>query len=223
MVVVQRTVGRRSQTTPLSSRALVLGLAFFLSTSACSGTTDHASPPTTTPSQVAPSTRVPSVTYRVVPASRRTAKTCLATDLGRAPVAMPRPERITVPVLFPDGGRIDPIGAQVHVGLTAAHIWHAHVNTPTASVGLYTSPVATYRLVLGYYTDRPAITDAPGQPMHSEIQHVAAWLILEYHVPIIPEPAFGPGSTTPHAPCIFSDWFMATDATTGADLGSGTT
>jgi hypothetical protein len=143
--------------------------------------------------------------------------------LARGPVAMPKPERVTSPVLFPTTGRIDPIDADIHVRLTVADVWHALLHMSNG-VGLITYPVGTYRLVLGYYTDRPSITDPRGGPMRSAIHHVAAWLLLAYHSPAWtdPGPARIGATTTPHPPCFFTDSLIATDAMTGADLGGGT-
>jgi hypothetical protein len=139
---------------------------------------------------------------------------------------MPKPERVTRPVLFPTSGRIDPINADIHVRLTAADIWQALLHGSNGR-GIITYPVATYRLVLGYYTNRPSITDPHGGPMRSIVQHVAAWLILAYHSPALTYPGIARlGATTtahpPYPPCFFADFLIATDAMTGADLGSGT-
>jgi hypothetical protein len=139
---------------------------------------------------------------------------------------MPKPERATSPMVFPEG-RLDPIGARVHVRLTATDVWQALIHlTSKGGTGIITYPVATYRLVLGYYTERPTITDPHGGPMRSAIRHVAAWLVLTYHSPAIGDPGPNRDSTTPHPPsppCFFLGGMVATDANTGDDLGGGTT
>ena len=126
---------------------------------------------------------------------------------------MPRPARVDAePLLLRDGSRIDPISAGVHPRVTANEAWQQQVTTP----------VATYRVLLGYYTDRPDVQGAPGQPLRSHVQHVAAWVVLAHHAPLFPDPlpSLPNASTAPR--CAFGDTIDVIDATTGRDLGGGT-
>jgi hypothetical protein len=142
--------------------------------------------------------------------------TCAAAAAIREHRAMPRPERVTAQaVVLRDGGRVDPIGATFHPRIRAARAWDNQV----------TRPGATYRVILGYYTDRPAVTDAAGQPMHPAVRRVAAWLAIAHRVPFFvpPGPPNGRAGSAASSPrCEFGDTLFALDATTGRFLGSGT-
>jgi hypothetical protein len=138
---------------------------------------------------------------------------CIADAALRNHLAMPRPQRLTTqPIVFRDSSRIDPIAAAFQPKIPAAEAWKGQI----------TKAGATYRVLLGYYTDRPAITTGPGQPMHPELEHVAAWLVLGHHVPVLITSPPHTVVSVPPPQCEFLNTLDALDATTGRFLGSGT-